>query len=35
MVRAVDAERLFIGEWFFRLPREELDKILWKEKRQQ
>ncbi len=33
MVRAVDAERLFIGEWFFRLPREELDKILWKEKR--
>jgi hypothetical protein len=33
MVRAVDAERLFIGEWFFHLPREELDKILWKEKR--
>ena len=32
MVRAVDAERLFIGEWFFSLPREELDKILWKEK---
>ena len=32
MIRAVDAERLFIGEWFFRLPREELDKILWKEK---
>jgi hypothetical protein len=32
MVRAVDAERLFIGEWFFRLPREELDKILWKER---
>lgn len=32
MVRAVDAERLFIGEWFFHLPREELDKILWKER---
>ncbi|MCL5280135.1 MAG: hypothetical protein M1376_09535 [Planctomycetes bacterium] len=34
MVRAVDAERLFIGEWFFRQPKEELDKILWKEKEQ-
>jgi hypothetical protein len=32
MVRAVDAERLFIGEWFFHLPREELDKILWKQR---
>jgi hypothetical protein len=32
MVRAVDAERLFIGEWFFHLPREELDRILWKKR---
>jgi len=32
MIQAVDAERLFIGEWFFSRPREELDKILWKEK---
>jgi hypothetical protein len=32
LIRAVDGERLLIGEWFFNLPREELDKILWKER---
>lgn len=32
LVRAVDGERLLIGEWFFHLPREELDKILWEER---
>ena len=34
VIRAVDGERLLIGEWFFHLPREELDKILWKEREQ-
>ncbi len=34
LIRAVDGERLLVGEWFFSLPREELDKILWKEKEQ-
>jgi hypothetical protein len=32
LIRAVDGERLLIGEWFFHLPRDELDKILWKER---
>jgi len=32
LVRAVDGERLLIGEWFFNLPKEELDKILWRER---
>jgi hypothetical protein len=32
LIRAVDGERLLIGEWFFNLPREELDRILWKER---
>ncbi len=31
LIRAVDGERLLIGEWFFNLPREELDKILTKD----
>jgi len=30
LIRSVDGERLLLGEWFFGLPREELDKILWK-----
>jgi len=30
LIRSVDGERLLIGEWFFNLPREELDKILWR-----
>jgi hypothetical protein len=34
LIRAVDGERLMIGEWFFNLPRAELDKILWREKEQ-
>jgi hypothetical protein len=34
LIRAVDGERLLIGEWLFNLPRAELDKILWKEKEQ-
>ncbi len=32
LIRAVDGERLLIGEWFFNLPREELDKILAKDR---
>jgi hypothetical protein len=32
LVRAIDGERLLIGEWFFHLPKEELDKILRKER---
>ena len=32
LIRAVDGERLLIGEWFFHLPRDEMDKILWKER---
>jgi hypothetical protein len=32
LVRAADGERLLIGEWFFHLPRRELDRILWKER---
>ena len=31
LIRGVDGERLLIGEWFFSLPRAELDKILWAE----
>ncbi|MEN6428360.1 MAG: hypothetical protein ABFE13_23680 [Phycisphaerales bacterium] len=31
LIRAIDGERLLIGEWFFNLPRGELDRILWKE----
>jgi hypothetical protein len=31
LIRGVDGERLLIGEWFFGLPRDELDKILWTE----
>jgi hypothetical protein len=34
LIRAIDGERLLIGEWFFHLPREELDKTLWREKEQ-
>ncbi|MCX5643131.1 MAG: hypothetical protein NTZ17_00350 [Phycisphaerae bacterium] len=34
LIRAIDGERLLIGEWFFHLPRQELDKTLWKEKEQ-
>jgi hypothetical protein len=30
-VRALDAERLLVGERFFSLPRDELSKFLWKE----
>jgi len=30
-VRAVDGERLLIGEWFFNLPRDEMDKA-WRKK---
>lgn len=34
LVRAIDGQRLLIGERFFNLPRNELDKILWQEKNQ-
>jgi hypothetical protein len=30
-IRAIDGERLLIGEWFFNLPREEMDRALRKE----
>ncbi|MBM4024578.1 MAG: hypothetical protein FJ280_04125 [Planctomycetes bacterium] len=34
LLQAADGERLLIGEWFFNLSRQELDKILWKEREQ-